>query len=115
MRAKSKGWPAMSRFTAVYFVCSVFFGPAVLGDVGKEVFTANCAPCHGPDGRARTPAGRKLHAKDLTESKLTDDETRKQVNEGRKDQRGALMPPFKDVLKPDQIDAVIVFVKRLRK
>jgi len=105
----------MNRFAAVFVVCSVFLGPAVFGEVGKEVFTANCIPCHGPDGRARTPAGRKLHANDLTESKLTDDEIRKQVNEGRKDQRGALMPPFKDVLKPDQIDAVIVFVKSLRK
>ena len=84
-------------------------------EAGKDVFAANCIPCHGPDGKARTPAGRKLGAKDLTQSKLSDEEIRKQVNEGHKDQRGVVMPAFKDVLKSDQIDAVVVYVKSLRK
>jgi len=105
----------MNRFAVAFLVWAAFFEPLVLGESGKEVFTANCIACHGQEGRARTPAGRKLRARDLTESKLTDDEIRKQVNEGHKDQRGAVMPPFKDVLKPDQIDAVVAFVRSLRK
>jgi len=105
----------MSRFTAVFIAWAAFLGPPALGEGGKDVFAANCAACHGQDGKARTPAGRKLRAKDLTESKLTDDEIRRQVSEGHKDQRGAVMPPFKDVLKSDQIDAVVVFVRSLRK
>ena len=98
-----------------FFAWAALFGHPALGESGKDVFTANCIPCHGPDGRARTPAGRKLHAKDLTESRLADDEIRKQVNEGHKDERGAVMPAFKGVLKPDQVDAVMAYVKSLRK
>jgi cytochrome c oxidase cbb3-type subunit 3 len=106
---------ATRRLAAAFLVLSALFGHPALGETGKDVFATNCIPCHGPDGRARTPAGRKLHAKDLTESKLTDDEIRKQVNEGHRDERGAVMPPFKGVLKPEQIDAVIAYVKSLRK
>lgn len=115
MRVNGKSWPAMKRFASVFVVAAVIFGPRAFGDVGEDVFSDKCASCHGPDGRAHTPAGRKLHAKDLTGSKLADDEIRKQVNEGHKDQRGQVMPAFKDDLRPDQIEAVVVYVKSLRK
>jgi mono/diheme cytochrome c family protein len=96
-------------------VWATFLEPPVFGENGKDVFTANCVACHGQDGRARTPAGRKLRAKDLTVSKLTDPEIRRRVNEDHKDERGTVMPPFKDILKSDQIDAVVAFVRSLRK
>ncbi|HMD60716.1 MAG TPA: c-type cytochrome [Opitutaceae bacterium] len=105
----------MSRFAASILAWAALASPASLADNGKEVYLASCAACHGQDGRARTAAGRKLGAKDLTASKLTDAEVRKQVSEGHTDQRGALMPAFKDILKPDQIDAVVAFAKTLRK
>jgi mono/diheme cytochrome c family protein len=46
---------------------------------------------------------------------LTDPEIRRRVNEDHKDERGTVMPPFKDILKSDQIDAVVAFVRSLRK
>ncbi len=105
----------LSRCAAALLAWAVFVTDPTLGANGKDVFIANCAPCHGPDGKAHTPAGRKLGAKDLTASKLTDAEIRKQVTEGFKDQRGLVMPPFKDVLNSDQTDAVVAFVMSLRK
>jgi mono/diheme cytochrome c family protein len=115
IRAKGTRGPALKRFAAGLVVFAVVLGPRALGDAGEEIFSDKCASCHGPDGKAHTPAGRKLHAKDLTASKLTDDEIRKQVNVGHKDERGQVMPAFKDDLKPDQIEAVVVYVKSLRK
>jgi len=106
---------ALSRFAPAFLAWAALLGHLVRGADGKDVFIANCAPCHGPDGKAHTPAGRKLGAKDLTASKLTDAEIRKQVTEGFKDQRGLVMPPFKDVLNSDQTDAVVAFVMSLRK
>lgn len=86
------------------------------GLTGSEVFTANCIACHGTDGKAKTPAGKKLGAKDLTVSKISDAEIRKQVADGFKNSSGVqMMPAFKDVLSPDQIEAVIGVVKKLRK
>ena len=83
---------------------------------GPALFADNCASCHGPDGRARTPAGKKVHAKDLTLSKLMDAEIEKQIKEGTKDSRGLVaMPPFKDQLADDDIKALIPVVKSFRK
>jgi len=83
---------------------------------GPAVFADNCASCHGMDGRARTPAGRKLHAKDLTLSRLTDEQIEHQIREGQKDEQGRqAMPPFKDQLAPDEIKALIPVVKSFRK
>ena len=82
---------------------------------GEELFAKHCAACHGPDGKARTLAARKLGAKDLSLSKTTDAEIEKQIIEGKKDQRGfQKMPPFKGRLSPEEIQALIGWVKRFR-
>jgi mono/diheme cytochrome c family protein len=98
--------------------CAVMIGFAAGADApnGKELFTANCAPCHGPDGKAKTPAARKLGVKDLTQSKLADAEIKKQIVEGRKDKKGnQQMPAFEDKLSAEQIAAIIAVVKEFRK
>lgn len=82
---------------------------------GSDVFAANCVPCHGPDGKARTPAGRKLHAADLTKSKLADADIEKQIAEGTKDAKGKeRMPSFNARLSPAEIAALVAYVKTLR-
>jgi mono/diheme cytochrome c family protein len=98
--------------------CAVMIGLAARADTpnGKELFTANCAPCHGPDGKAKTPAARKLGVKDLTQSKLSDAEIKKQIVEGKKDKKGnQQMPAFEDKLSAEQIAAIIAVVKEFRK
>jgi len=88
----------------------------VLAATGPELFVKNCAPCHGKDGKARTPAARKLGVKDLTLSKATDREIEKQLIEGKKDDRGQQkMPSFDKKLSPAQIKLLITVVKSFRK
>lgn len=80
------------------------------------LFAKHCASCHGKDGKAQTPAARKLGVKDLTLSKLPDGEVTRQLLEGRKDTRGnQKMPAFKDKLSPAEIKSLVAFVKSLRK
>jgi mono/diheme cytochrome c family protein len=82
---------------------------------GADLFAEHCAPCHGMDGKARTPAGRKLGAKDLSLSKLSDAELEKQIVTGAKDTRGLdRMPSFKEKLQPAEISAVVAYVKTFR-
>lgn len=82
----------------------------------EALFAKHCASCHGKDGKAQTPAGRKLGVKDLTQSKTTDAEIEKQLIEGKKDGRGLpKMPSFRDKLSPDEMKSLIGFVKSLRK
>jgi cytochrome c6 len=82
---------------------------------GKKVFAAKCVACHGADGKGRTPQGKKVHAKDLTASKLGDADITRQIVNGFKDPKGKLlMPSFKTVLTPEEIEAVVKYVKSLR-
>jgi len=83
---------------------------------GQKLFSTNCASCHGADGKAQTPAGKILGAKDLGTSKLPDSEIEKQiVNGGVKDANGkSRMPAFKDRLKAEEITALVVHVKSFR-
>ena len=91
------------------------FGLSAHGADGNKLFLKNCAPCHGPDGKARTPAARKLGVKDLTKSTTTDAQIRLSIIEGRLDQRGIRkMPSFKDKLSPEEIEAVVRWVKTFR-
>ena len=88
--------------------------PAGAAD-GRETFGEFCVPCHGEDGRARTPAGRKLGAKDLSESKFTDVEIEQRILNGIKDKSGKdRMPAFKDRVKSEAIPALVAHVKKFR-
>ena len=87
-----------------------------MAEGNQGVYFTLCAPCHGPDGRARTPAARKLGVKDLTQSQLPDADIRRQILEGRRDKFGRQqMPAFESKLTPEQISALIEQVKAFRK
>lgn len=82
----------------------------------RTLFVKNCAPCHGEDGRARSPAARKLGVKDLTQNKLTDEQIRTQILEGIQTKGGSnKMPAFKDKLSEAEITGLIGIVKRFRR
>jgi len=82
----------------------------------RQLFLKLCAPCHGPDGRARTRAARKLKVKDLTKSKTTAEQIRKQIIDGWFDKRGQRkMPSYGGQLTEEQISALVGEVQKLRK
>lgn len=79
------------------------------------LFAAHCASCHGLDGKARTPAGKKLGAKDLSESKLSDTEIVARILEGLADKKGtSRMPAFKDHLSAEEVAVLVGKVKSFR-
>ena len=83
---------------------------------GKVIFGDHCASCHGLDGRARTPAGRKVGAKDLATSKATDEEMTRLIQNGMRDANGAArMPSFSDRLDAAAVSAVVAYVKTFRR
>jgi mono/diheme cytochrome c family protein len=82
----------------------------------RELFIKVCAPCHSADGRAQTPAAKKLGVHDLSESKLTDAQIIQQVMAGRLDnQKTTKMPAFKDKLTQAEIESLVPVVKGFRK
>lgn len=86
------------------------------GADAAELFATHCASCHGLDGKARTPAGKKIGARDLSESKLTDAEIARQILEGVKDKKGTpRMPPFKEKVTSADVTALVTHVKTFRR
>ena len=104
--------PLTYLFITLFLVSQV---TALASSDGQAVFENNCASCHGLDGRAKTPQGKKLKAHDLRESRLTDAEIEQQIRQGKQNAAGVLvMPAFGKELSDDDIKAVIVTVKGFR-
>ena len=111
----------------IHYFCSrtgwlLILGLALLGGPGalsatedQVVFENHCASCHGNDGRGKTPQGRKIKARDLRESRLTDEEIERQIREGSRNKTGAtVMPAFGRELKEAEIQAAVRVVKAFR-
>ncbi len=79
------------------------------------VFENNCASCHGVDGRAQTAQGRKMKAKDLRGSRLSDADIERQIREGSRAKTGvSVMPAVGRDMTDAQIQAAIRVVKSFR-
>jgi cytochrome c553 len=78
----------------------------------------NCQKCHGADGMGKTPMGKKLELKDLTEAKyqdsFTDDKAFKSIKEGIKDGDKTKMKPAEG-MSDDDIKALVAKVRSFKK
>src|SRR5688572_14346940 len=103
-------------FSIAAFVVSMFHGATVANGwpeiaSPRSLYLQNCARCHGADGRANTPWGRKLEAPDLTASDVQSkslSNIQRAVKNGRPN-----MPAFGKRLSPAQISAVARYVRSL--
>ena len=72
----------------------------------SELFKQYCAKCHGEDGKADTPRGQKMKARNFTDAEWqsgeSDKDLIKSVTEGKDD-----MPPFGKKLTPEQIESLV--------
>lgn len=84
-------------------------------DEVAPLFMKNCAPCHGIDGKARTPVGRRLGVKDLTQSNATDEAIAIQILKGSQSKGNQLkMPSFEGKLSPEEVKWLVQYVRKLR-
>lgn len=95
------------------------------GEVDKKIlrtWKAKCASCHGEDGKGATEQGKKMGVRDMssaefakatTDAKMTDAIANgvKQTKDGKTQQ----MEPYKDKLKPEDISALVAYVKSFKK
>ena len=75
----------------------------------KAFYAANCVKCHGVDGSARGPEGKKLGGFDFTDAKQTakesDADMVKTIRKGIL--FGVVMPAFKDRLTEDDMQLLV--------
>ena len=90
--------------------------PAVADDAATiKLYKAQCATCHGLDGKGQTTAGKKVNVKDWTDPKvlkaLSDDDVLKAIKTGKSGDDGKeLMPSFAK-LGDDKLKALVVYIR----
>jgi cytochrome c6 len=86
---------------------------AAFADDAAPLFKAKCAMCHGADGSGDTPAGKSMKARDLRSAevqKQSAEDLEKTINNGK-----GKMPAYKGKLKEAEIDALVKYIKTLKK
>lgn len=77
-------------------------------------YARHCASCHGKDGRAKTIKGKLKHARNLTEGawqeKVSDERIFNAIMNGK-----GKMPAYSKKLSEQEIEALVSYVRALRK
>ena len=86
--------------------------------MSNATWAANCAACHGKDGKGSTMMGRKLGIKDLTDAKVqasfTDADAAKAIKDGVTENGTEKMKAFGGKLSDDDIKALVAHVRSLK-
>jgi mono/diheme cytochrome c family protein len=101
----------------VALLLSCLAGWSARADVAAT-WAANCAACHGADGKGSTMMGRKLGIKDLTDAKVqssfTDADAEKAIKDGVTEGGTEKMKAFGDKLSADDIKALVAHVRSMK-
>lgn len=79
----------------------------------SATYSAKCAMCHGPDGRANSPVGKAMKVPDYKSPavmKMTDAELVATITKGK-----GKMPAFGSRLSADEIQGLAKYVRTLQK
>lgn len=81
----------------------------------KVLYVANCARCHGADGRSQTPMGTVYNAPNLADAAWWKKERAgdKRLHASIRDGRGG-MPAFGKKLSNEEINALVALVKTFK-
>lgn len=110
----------MEKLHWIAFASLLTTTPALADDAATlKLFKANCATCHGLDGKGATTAGKKAGVKDWSDGKtlnaMSDADIEKQLREGAKGKDGKqIMPAFKK-LTAEQVAALVKYVRTFQK
>lgn len=107
----------MKKALTVLTLCILIAAPSAFagggGSDGAAIYKAKCAMCHGPDGAGQTTMGKNMKLRALGSAevqKQTDAELVKWIADGK-----GKMPAYKGKLTPADIDALVAFIRTLKK
>ena len=80
---------------------------------GPALYKAKCASCHGPDGTGQTAMGKAMKLRDLGSAEVQK-QTDKELVTWTADGKGK-MPAYKAKLSADEINAVVAFIRTMKK
>ena len=87
----------------------------------ERLWKSKCASCHGADGKAQTDQGKEQGVADMTtadwQKAFTDQQLKDATLNGLKREKGGKqqeMKPYKDGLKPEEVDALVAHIRGLK-
>lgn len=78
---------------------------------GPGIFKSRCVLCHGPNADGDTPAGKALNAKNLRSAEVQSKAEAELIHVVTNGENK--MPAFGQILKPEQIQEVVSYVRGL--
>jgi len=90
---------------------SFLFTAAASPDAGAALYRTKCVACHGPDGKGATPVGKADGIRDLGSVGVqgqSDSVLTSIITSGK-----SKMPGYGKSLKPEQITALVAYVRSL--
>ena len=103
---------------AVFIAFAALGALAFASDAGRgpsPLFLQKCAKCHGEDGRAQTPKGKKLKAQDFTDPDFQQHKSDGQIVEAITNGTEKDMPAFGKLLSPAEIESLRTVVRSFGK
>ena len=97
---------------SLLFVLFVSFNCIAESTDGAALFKSKCVVCHGPDGTANTPMGKKLNIKSYKSpdvQKQSDADLKNTIVNGK-----GKMPSYK-ALTSEQVDGLVKYIRELGK
>lgn len=105
-------WRVLSTYLLLALAAVVLAVPLGAADEpdGAALFKQKCSMCHGPEGKGFAA----IKTPDFTDPKwqagITDDQIVETIKNGKK---GTPMPPFKEKLKEEEIQALVKHIRSL--
>jgi len=106
-------WIIRMTLGASLFAGALLAVPAKSEDKSAATYKQKCAACHGPDGKGDTPAGKSTKVRSFADpgvAKQSDDELAATIDKGKNK-----MPAYGKSLKPEDIKALVVYIRSLAK
>jgi mono/diheme cytochrome c family protein len=96
------------------FTAAARSGQPVSAGSGAELYSRNCATCHGRDGHSKTLKGKLKHARNLSDpewqTRVSDERIFNSIMNGK-----GKMPPYGKKLSEQDVDALVTYVRGLKK
>jgi mono/diheme cytochrome c family protein len=87
--------------------------PVRSDDKIATTYKQKCVACHGADGKGETPAGKAMNVRSFASAetaKMTDQELADIIEKGK-----GKMPKYGASLKPDEMKAMVAYIRSLAK
>ena len=105
----SKVIPGVCALAVAVMLCA----PVKADEKSAALYKQKCAACHGVDGKGETPTGKAMKVQSFADpevAKMSDDELAAAIEKGK-----GKMPAYGKSMKPDEIKAMVAYVRSLAK